>query len=72
MKRLILACTLLLSGVIGAVGWAIASVQTVERGARSAVLGCFSGEDLIIMVLFLAMAAIGLALAVKELLNGEK
>ena len=72
MKRLILGCTLLLSGVIGVVGWAIASVQTGARGARSAVLGCFSGGDLIIMVLFLAMAVIGLALAVKELLNDEK
>ena len=65
MKRLILGCTLLLSGVIGFVGWALASVQTVERGARSSVLGCFYGLDFIIASLFLAMAVIGLVLAIR-------
>ncbi len=56
MKKLLFSLTLFLSGVIGFVGWSIAVTQTVQAGAYSTVLSCFSNVDWIILLIFIIMA----------------
>ena len=46
MKKVIIGATMLLSGVIGLVGWFIACALTVQPGARSRVWGCLDGMEL--------------------------
>lgn len=60
MKKLVFGLGLLLSGVIGVVGWCIA-VGTV-----------FSGGEWIVLVLFAIMAVVGLFIAIKEVTQDEK
>lgn len=66
MKKLIFGLGLLLSGVIGFVGWCIAAAYTVQPGAVSNVFGCFRGGEWIVLAVFAAMAIVGLLIAVKE------
>lgn len=66
MKKLLFSLGLLISGVIGFVGWSIAVTQIVQPGARSTVLGCFYDTDWIVLALFTAMIVAGLVLSVKE------
>ncbi len=72
MKKLILGLGLLLSGVIGFVGWCIAVVQTVQPGARSVVFGCFNGIEWIVLALFAILAIVGLLIAIKSVTQDEK
>lgn len=65
MKKMIFGIGLLLSGVIGFVGWCIASVSTVQPGARSTVLGCLHGEDWIVLLIFAVIAIAGLIAAIR-------
>ena len=66
MKRMIFGLGLLLSGVIGFVGWCIAAVQKVEPGARSRITECLNGEEWIVLLIFAAMAVAGLVISVME------
>lgn len=72
MKKLIFGLGLLLSGVIGFVGWSVAVTQTVQPGARSSVFGCFTGSEWLVLAVFAVMAVVGLFIAIKEVKNGEK
>ena len=72
MKKLIFGLGLLLSGVIGFVGWCIAVAQTVQPGGTSVVFGCFSGIEWIVLAIFAIMAIVGLFIAIKEVTQGEK
>ena len=65
MKKLILGSALLISGVIGFVGWCIAAAQKVEPGAVSNILGCFNGIEWIVLAVFAIMAVVGLFIAIK-------
>ena len=66
MKKVIIGATMLLSGVIGLVGWFIACALTVQPGARSRVWGCLDGMEWIPVIVFVALAAYGLLLALKN------
>lgn len=57
---------MLLSGTVGFTGWCMAAVMKVEPGARSQIFGCLYGTDWLPVLFFAAMAAAGLALAVRE------
>ena len=65
MKKVITGAAMLLSGVIGVVGWFIACALTVQPGARSRVWGCLNGGEWIPVVVFAALAIYGLVLALK-------
>ena len=65
MKKVITGAAMLLSGVIGVVGWFIACALTVQPGARSRVWGCLNGGEWIPVVEFAALAIYGLVLALK-------
>ena len=45
MKKVITGAAMLISGVIGFVGWFIACALTVQPGARSRVWGCLNGME---------------------------
>ena len=66
MKKVIAGAAMLLSGVIGLVGWFIACALTVQLGARSRVWGCLNGGEWIPVILFTALAIYGLVLALKN------
>ena len=66
MKKLLLGLGMLLSGTVGFTGWCMAAVMKVEPGARSRIFGCLYGTDWLLVLFFAAMAAAGLALAVRE------
>ena len=66
MKKVILGATMLISGVVGVVGWFIACALTVQPGARSRVWGCLDGLEWVPVILFAAMAVYGLYMAMKN------
>lgn len=65
MKKVITGAAMLLSGVIGFVGWFIACALTVQPGARSRVWGCLNGMEWIPVISFTVLAVYGLVLALK-------
>ena len=65
MKKVITGATMLISGVIGFVGWFIACALTVQPGARSRVWGCLNGMEWIPVIVFTVLAVYGLLLALK-------
>ena len=67
MKKMVFGLGLLLSGIIGFVGWCIAAVLTVQPGAGSRILGCLNGEEWIGLLIFAVMAVAGLIISVIEL-----
>lgn len=71
MKKLIFALGLLLSGVVGFVGWCIAAAQKVQPGANSTVFGCIHGIDWLVLIIFAAMAFIGLLLSIRAATKDE-
>ena len=66
MKRVVIGTAMLLSGVIGLVGWFIACALTVQPGARSRVWGCLDGMEWLPVIVFSALAAYGLIVALKS------
>lgn len=66
MKKVVIGSAMLLSGVIGLVGWFIACALTVQPGGRSRVWGCLDGLEWAPVILFTAMAVYGLYLAIKN------
>lgn len=72
MKKLIFGLGLLLSGVIGFVGWCIAVTQRVQPGAVSNVFACISGIEQIVLAVFTLMAIVGTFIASKEAMQNEK
>ena len=64
MKKLIFGLGLLLSGVIGFVGWCIAVVQTVGPGGT--VFACFFGSEWIVLAVFAIMTIVGLRISIME------
>ena len=66
MKRVVIGAAMLLSGVIGLVGWFIACALTVQLGARSRVWGCLDGMEWLPVIVFSALAAYGLIIALKS------
>lgn len=68
---MLFGCTLILSGVIAAMGWINACVGLVLPGACRSVGGCLDPGDWVIVALCLAAAVIGLVIAVRSL-NDEK
>lgn len=67
MKKLILGCTLILGGIIGASAWLIACICMVQQGAWSSVLNAFNGIEGVVIILFYVIAILGAVLAVKSL-----
>lgn len=55
---------MLLSGVIGFVGWMIACVNKVQPGAKSQILNCLYGTDYILAITFFLLAVVGLIIAI--------
>lgn len=67
MKRMIFGIGMLLSGVVGFVGWCIAATGIVEAGARSSVWSCLEGSNWVMLLIFAAMAVAGLIISAVEL-----
>ena len=72
MKKVILGAAMLLSGVIGFVGWCIACALTVQPGARSRVWGCMNGSEWLPVIVFVLLSVCGLVLAIKNMNIDEK
>ena len=53
-----------MSGVIGFAGWCIAAALTVQAGARSSIWGCLDSGEWIVLMIFAAMAVVGLIVAI--------
>lgn len=66
MKKVIFGAAMLISGVIGLVGWFIACALTVQPGARSRVWGCLDSMEWIPVIVFAALAVYGLVVAMKN------
>lgn len=66
MKKVVIGAAMLLSRVIGLVGWFIACTLTVKQGGRSRVWGCLDGMEWLPVIMFAVLAIYGLMLA-KEL-----
>ncbi|MDR7857894.1 hypothetical protein [Tissierella sp.] len=66
MKKMILGASMLLSGVIGFVGLMIASVNKVQPGSISTVIGCMRGTDYFFAAIFIILAIIGLFIEIVE------
>ena len=66
MKKVILGAAMLISGVIGLVGWVIACALTVQPGARSRVWGCLNGMEWFPVIVFVVLAVYGLVIAMKN------
>lgn len=66
MKKVIFGAAMLISGVIGLVGWFIACALTVQPGARSRVWGCLDGMEWIPVIVFATLAVYGLVVAMKN------
>lgn len=66
MKKVIIGAAMLISGVIGLVGWFIACAITVQPGAKSRVWGCLNGMEWFPVIVFTALAVYGLILALKN------
>ena len=66
MKKVILGAAMLISGVIGLVGWFIACALTVQPGARSRVWGCLNGMEWFPVTVFVVLAVYGLVIAMKN------
>jgi uncharacterized membrane protein len=71
MKKTILGSALMLSGVIGFVGWIIACTNTVESGAWSGVgvLGNLKGADFIISIIFIVISVLGFLVTLRSIKN---
>lgn len=67
MKKMIFGIGLLLSGVVGFVGWCIAATLTVQAGAISHIWGCLVGEEWVVLLTFTAMAIVGLIVAIRAM-----
>lgn len=69
MKKLIWGCALMLSGIIGAVGWMLARIMLVQDGAWSTVLRIFdfTEPECYIIILFYMIALAGAVIAVRAL-----
>lgn len=67
MKKMIFGCALMISGMIGAVGWLIASVSLVQDGAWSSLFNVFSDIEGWIVILFFMAAVIGGIMAARSL-----
>lgn len=66
MKKVVIGAAMLLSGVIGLVGWFIACTLTVKPRGRSRVWGCLDGMEWLPVIVFAALAIYGLILALKS------
>lgn len=71
MKKLIFGCALMISGTIGSVGWVIAQVSVVQRGAWSSATSALFRPDGIISLFFFALAVIGTVIAISALKDNK-
>ena len=71
MKKVIFGLGLLLSGVIGFVGWSIAVTQTVQPGARSDVFGCCDSLEWGVLLVFVVMIVAGLIISSREVIKKD-
>jgi uncharacterized membrane protein len=69
MKKTILGSALMLSGVIGFVGWIIACTNTVESGAWSGILGNLKGADFIVSIIFIVISVLGFLVTLRSIKN---
>lgn len=67
MKKFILGCVLIISGIIGGTGWLIAAVIIQGAGASPSVLETLKGTDLFVIVIFYIIAIIGAVFAIKNI-----
>lgn len=67
MKKLIFGCTLILSGIMGFVGWVNACVTGPAYTSTFSYVESSSFTDWIIIILFAVMAVAGFVIAIKEL-----
>ena len=71
MKKLILGCTLILSGIIGGTGWLIAHACMLPNSYPS-LIDSLTGSDGSVIVLFYAAAVIGIILCIADVIDGKK
>ena len=71
MKKIVFGSALMLSGVVGYVGWLIACVHKTAGGSFSRVLSYPQGSDYLVGGLFIALGIIGIAVCVREILKDK-
>ena len=71
MKKLILGCTLVLSGIIGGTGWLIAHA-CMHPNSYPSLIDSLTGSDGSVIVLFYAAALIGIILCIADVIDGKK
>lgn len=71
MKKLILGCTLILSGIIGGTGWLIAHA-CMQPNSFPSLIDSLTGSDGSVIVLFYVVALIGIILCITDAIDGKK
>ena len=71
MKKVIFGSALMISGMIGSVGWLIAEMSIVQRGAWSDALSILGTQSGFIMLFFFVVSVIGMVIAISGL-KGNK
>ena len=67
MKKVIFGSALMISGMIGSVGWLNAEISIIQRGAWSNVLSVLGTPAGFIMLFFFAVSVVGMAVAISGL-----
>lgn len=67
MKKLVFGCALMISGMIGSVGWLIAGASLVQNGAWSTLFNIFSKADGAVVIIFLLISIAGGIIAATSL-----
>ena len=71
MKKVIFGSALMISGMIGCVGWLIAEMSIVQRGAWSDALSVLGTPSGFLMLFFFIVSIAGMVIAISGL-KGDK
>ena len=71
MKKLILGCTLILSGIIGGTGW-LMDHACRQANSYPSLIDSLTGSDGSVIVLFYAAALIRIILCIADVIDGKK
>ena len=71
MKKVIFGSALMICGMIGSVGWLIAEMSIVQRGAWSNALSVLGTPSGFIMLFYFVVSVIGMMIAITGL-KGDK
>ncbi len=67
MKKTVFGCALMISGMIGSVGWLIAGALLVQNGAWSTLFNIFNRADGAVIIIFFLISVAGGIIAATSL-----